>query len=73
MDNKIYFVWIKFAGKPWPQLWFGDQLNSHNGKSRYRDDQILFKKELTDKEKNMTLDELTFIFPAPTKDEKHAS
>lgn len=68
-EDKLFFVWLKCLGKPWPQLWWGDQINSANGKCRYSEDEILFKRELTTEERNLNLDTLCKKYPAPERKE----
>ena len=61
MSEPIFFVWAKFNGKPFPQKWYGNQINTATGKPR--DEGVLRKIELSDKEKDLTLDELKFVYP----------
>ena len=68
-EDKLFFVWLKCLGKPWPQLWWGDQINSANGKRRYSEDEILFKHELTEEEKKLNLERLCKKYPAPERKE----
>jgi hypothetical protein len=59
--DSIYFVWIKTNGMPSCQIWHGNQINTATGKPR--DEGVIRKIELNDKEKHLTLDELKFVYP----------
>ena len=54
MNDKTYFLWIRINGKFWPTKLYGD----YQSKLRRALDNIVFKKELTDDEDRMNLDQL---------------
>ena len=59
MNDKTYFMWIGINGKFWPSKLYGD----YQSKLRLALDSIVFKKELTDDEDRMNLDQLVVKFP----------
>lgn len=66
--DKIYFVWINHGGNVYPQKWYGDKINSENGRPRYIIEGR--KVELKDQERNLTLDELAAKYPCERKIEE---
>lgn len=57
----MWFIYRRVNGRVFPEKWNHDHVNSATGKAH--DIGVVFKKELTDKEKNMTLDELKVTYP----------
>lgn len=55
----MYFVYINFNGKIFPQKWQDEKVNSETGKAY----DTIQKIKLEDKHKGMSLDELKFTFP----------
>ncbi len=67
MDNsQQYFIWVRVNGN------FYCQKINHDGfkhKLRHVLDCDVFKKELTEQEKDLTLDQLAVKYPAPERNE----
>ena len=57
----MYLVYINQNGRVYPQKWEQLFINSETGKPR--DENIVWKKLLSDKEAGMTLDELKMVYP----------
>lgn len=56
-----YFVWTNVNGVPYPQKWYFDPTHSHN--SKIKDEGVLKKIKLSDKEAGMSINELKFVYP----------
>lgn len=55
------FIYRKINGRIVPEKWNHDHVNSATGKPH--DLKVIFKKELTDKEKSMSIAELEMTYP----------
>lgn len=60
-----YFVWLMTAKGPMPQKWNEDYTLNPNSRKLNTEIRVLRKEALDDDQQDLTLDQLTELYPCP--------